>query len=69
MIKMPSCLSCEHSRPYAPKCKRSVVRYRCEIFMHDVDASTVPGRTIGCDRFRAPEVPFGFEDDMPVWLL
>jgi hypothetical protein len=39
--------------------------------MFDVNASTIPGESISCDRFIAPELPFAFEDadEMPAHLL
>jgi hypothetical protein len=67
----PSCLSCQHSRPFSPSGTRAQVKYRCSVFLFLVDASTVPGVTVGCDHFQEPELPFAFQDaePMPVHLL
>jgi len=67
----PSCLSCQHSRIYSPRGTRRQTRHRCSVFPFDVDASTIPGVTVSCDRFEAPALPFGFEDTepMPAHLL
>lgn len=70
-MNKPSCLSCEFSVPYAPKCTRAVVKYRCVRLGFDVDASTIPGQSISCDLFREPALPFAFSDAdaMPDHLL
>lgn len=65
---MKSCLSCSEARPYSPKCCRSKIRYRCSVYLFDVDAGCIPGETVGCQRFNEPEIPFAF-DDMPAHLL
>lgn len=69
MKSNPSCLGCEFSEPYAPKHGRSAIKYRCVRLGFDVDASTIPGQSISCDLFRAPELPFAFDDEMPAHLL
>lgn len=66
---MKSCLSCRHSRQYVPPKCRSTAKFRCKIYGFDVNVSTVPGVTVGCDKFSEPGLPFAFAEDMPAWLL
>lgn len=71
VVAMPSCLSCGHSEEYAPPRCRSTVKHRCKIWRFDVNAGSIPGLTMGCNRFAAPEIPFAYESSpaMPAHLL